>query len=373
MLPFSVMNFITCILVVFGLIGNTSVFMFFMFKCRRTSTFFLIGIQAVADVCVCVMIFLIIFTYDMGSRFSVLRKLTAFFALWSLFFSTLVLTIIAIDRHRMIWAPHRWQITIKYARIIIICGGFFCGLWTMRSPIMFNYCEIQVERGNSSFVRNSCMLNETLATMAIVFSVCDFLFILVEFIVIAVCYSMIIFIIRKQAKLKKTLMKRKINTHMPQSIGSGNETALNEPSDTDNITTVKSYSANMIDKVQSRTAVDVHSAKYQSGQSKPATEMKPQSEEKTDHINITTTSAKEKRVVFMVMTVTGFFLICFFPLFVLKIVIRFGRSTDEMHYSYFVATLMVFLNSVINPFIYLVFNAKYRQFLTPRWFKCNQG
>lgn len=77
-------------------------------------------------------------------------------------------------------------------------------------------------------------------------------------------------------------------------------------------------------------------------------------------------SVKENRMTFMLLAVSLLYIICFVPYFVVKIVNRHirGNSTEyEISISVQIAFSLVYLNSMMNPFVYLIFNPDFRRFI----------
>jgi len=76
-------------------------------------------------------------------------------------------------------------------------------------------------------------------------------------------------------------------------------------------------------------------------------------------------SAKERRLTYMMLTVTVIYILCFLPYFVVRIVARIVLETGrefEIDVVRQIAIRLPYLNSVVNPIIYCIFNKEFRQY-----------
>jgi len=77
-------------------------------------------------------------------------------------------------------------------------------------------------------------------------------------------------------------------------------------------------------------------------------------------------SAKERRLTYMMLTVTIVFIVCFLPYFAVRIVARIVLETGEEYeidVMRQIALRLPYLNSVFNPIIYCIFNEEFRQYV----------
>ena len=111
-------------LMVFGLIGNTSVLLFFRRKARKDTPSFFIMTLAVVDWIVCLDISLTIMELVTIYSFknSAACKIYVFTKMFAALFSSFILLTIAAYRYRKICCPFKRQLTLKGARIAVGCN-----------------------------------------------------------------------------------------------------------------------------------------------------------------------------------------------------------------------------------------------------------
>ncbi|XP_045189934.2 neuropeptide CCHamide-2 receptor-like isoform X2 [Mercenaria mercenaria] len=84
-------------------------------------------------------------------------------------------------------------------------------------------------------------------------------------------------------------------------------------------------------------------------------------------------SATERNITYMMLTVSLVFVLCFFPYYVIKVVMRLALKAGEefeMAVGAQFALRLVYFNSVFNPVVYCFFNPQFRHYLNNLLFRC---
>ena len=172
-------------LMVFGLVGNTSVLLFFRRKARKDTPSFFIMTLAVVDWIVCLYISLTIaelttiysFKNDIACKIYVISKIFA-----SLFSAFILLTIAAY-RYRKICSPFKSQLTLRGAKIAVGCDlllalvlsvpqFFLFGSVKGELPNDFNITVIGYDCGMRVFDDKLIVFNSFMSyTYAIIFAI----------------------------------------------------------------------------------------------------------------------------------------------------------------------------------------------------------
>lgn len=110
-------------LMVFGIVGNTLILIFIWRKAGRCIASFFIQVLALVDNLVCLTISLVILEFNKTYIFNYgpLCKLYVFSKFFAALFSGFVLVTIAAYRYRKICCPLKEQLSLKGARITVIC------------------------------------------------------------------------------------------------------------------------------------------------------------------------------------------------------------------------------------------------------------
>lgn len=192
-----------------GIVGNSLAFVYYAFKSKQSSTVQLIAQLAIADFIVCILNFLNIIEMAVNVRNtqSFLCKLKHTIAFWAIACSILILWVIAIDRYRKICTPFGKQLTmpaVKYAVAGICVFGFFL---SVRNVVNFDTVEVtvHVDESNKSVVGHYCTTqdDERYAISIKLFTVIDFLLVLMIWMTIVIAYSRIIYTLHKLKRRKQ--------------------------------------------------------------------------------------------------------------------------------------------------------------------------
>ncbi|XP_060583077.1 D(2) dopamine receptor A-like isoform X2 [Ruditapes philippinarum] len=194
-----------------GIVGNSFAFVFYAFKSKPSSTVRLIACLAMVDLIVCVEFIPNIIEMWVNVKYtaSIMCKFAHFIGLWTVACSALILWVVAIDRHRKICSPFGKQmtlVTIKYAVFAIVIFGF---VLSVRNFANFDSVVVNVkDPGSNSTVKGHyCTTRDDsgYVVSVTIFTVIDFLLMLMVWITLAVAYSHIIYTIYKLKRIRKRL------------------------------------------------------------------------------------------------------------------------------------------------------------------------
>ncbi|XP_045213809.2 D(2) dopamine receptor A-like [Mercenaria mercenaria] len=194
-----------------GIVGNILTFIFYTFKSKRSTTVMLIACLAMVDLIVCVLFIPNIIEMWVNVKYtaSFICKLAHFVGLWAVACSGLILWVVAIDRHRKICRPFGKQMTLvtaKYAVIAIVSFGL---VLSVRNFANFDSVEVNVvdHDVNMTVQGRYCTTrdDDSYIVSVTIFTVIDFLLMLMVWLTLAVAYSHIIYTIFKLQKKRKRL------------------------------------------------------------------------------------------------------------------------------------------------------------------------
>ncbi|XP_045214271.2 chemerin-like receptor 1 [Mercenaria mercenaria] len=97
------------------------------------------------------------------------------------------------------------------------------------------------------------------------------------------------------------------------------------------------------------------------------------SRDKTESGENTARNTTERNITYMMLTVSLLFVLCFFPYYAIKVVMRLALKSGEefeMAVGAQFALRLVYFNSVFNPIVYCFFNPQFRQYLKELLFRC---
>ncbi|XP_060583079.1 D(2) dopamine receptor-like [Ruditapes philippinarum] len=216
-----------------GIVGNSFAFAFYAFKSKPSSTVRLIACLAMVDLIVCVEFIPNIIEMWVNVKYtaSFMCKFAHFIGLWTVACSGLILWVVAIDRHRKICSPFGKQmtlVTVKYAVIAIVIFGFAL---SVRNFANFDSVVVNVKdpRSKSTVKGHYCTTRDDsdYVVSVTIFTVIDFLLMLMVWITLAVAYPHIIYTIYKLKRIRKRL-HNKTNVNNTEL---SNPSYLNEEND----------------------------------------------------------------------------------------------------------------------------------------------
>lgn len=366
-----------------GILGNIFTIVFYALKCKRTTFTVQIACLASADLLVCCMIIphVIEAVVNVKHNERILCKLTKFFGMWTISSSCLILWIIALNRHRRICNPFAKQLMVKTTVRCVVGSVIFSFFLSVRNFANFDIITVNVPvSGINETVRGLyCTTRDDAGykISAFVFHLIDFILVLMILITIIVCYSRIIctLITLKRTDLKKGPSERE-RLDLPEANGEGDMPELSyELSTLDTLTTdlkclddtaVSSENtlANISEPIQ--TVSGGIDSNNRSGETVIT-------RKRTQQRKMPARSPSERNLTFMMFTVSFLFVLCFFPYFVVKIIMRLGmKSGEEFELSVGIqfALRLVYFNSVVNPIVYCIFNPQFRQYIKDVFLKC---
>ncbi|KAL4223276.1 hypothetical protein ACF0H5_016748 [Mactra antiquata] len=361
---------ILIILGLVGFLGNLLAIIFYFTKTKRTSAVMLIGCLAIADLIVCVLFIPNIVEMSVNVLYTenIPCKLAHFSGLWTIAVSCIILGVIAIDRHRKICSPFGKHIEIHHVKRIVIGIVVFGFCLAFRDFFTFDTAPVEVKVNDDS--RNLtgyyCTTRDEkhYEVPVTIFSVLDFLIVLIVLVTLIICYSHIIFTLFKVIKKEKTLVESK-----PTGLVN-----IASCTDSHDITEENQLSSIVIqDDKESKatspekTVPDEHSVDHDGHSDNDQLENTTKQHGKhssTKHTNAM--SAVEKNLTIMMFVVSVVFTACFIPYFVVKILMRSVLQTGEefeLGLGVQFALRFPYLNSVFNPIIYCYFNPHFRDYV----------
>ena len=399
---------ILVLLMIIGLIGNVSIFVFYWRQTRRSSTTFFIVILAVTDFLVCCVVGLeitdIINTYvfenDAACKLYIFCNHTAAIA------SGFVLVTIAIDRHRKLCYSLKTQLTLKQAKIVSIIS--FTVALVASTPVFIMYETTQVNITNTYNISfpvqgSDCITNPEYDTFKEIIHYVYLGGFSILTIVLIVLYTLIGRVIYRYHK-KHRHLKRDIR----QAIAQDQNSTSSAGRTSENVQNVQSPVADQ-DKCLQSTISPKHDTKddkdilegatgdniskcdndvvYFSNSSKSATisssvERASSSSSSNSIYTLTTdvrisdmpanqkTSGKKAvnkkyrktvaamKVTIMLFVITIVFIVSFVPY---QVVSSLDHGEYKVKVGFELAYRSFLLNSVVNPFIFGLFNADFRR------------
>lgn len=366
-------------LLIFGLIGNGSVLLFFWRKRNDSVASFFIFVLAVVDTLVCLTISLIIM--DLSSQYKYTSnagcKLHVFSKFVTAFFSVLLLVTIAIHRYRSLCCPFKRQLTLHGARIAVIVDIIIAVILAV--PMLFLYETTDMEvpnKHNVTVIGSGCIstrdkeLRKFLTAMNYIF----FILFVIFSIVLIVLYSLqgkVIYRYNKShARLKSRFMSKENETNSTSlSHEQGHDkTAEKNPDSSIELSTIEK--SNDVKLKESTVAAGSTSQTGINENDEPKADRKEQN--KAEKRSKDMVSSIKITVMFLIITVG--FIVCFTPYLAYALRRSFTRSlssTTKTTTTTLVSATVVnqfltnsyLLNSVINPIIYGFVHTEFRMFL----------
>lgn len=411
-----------------GFIGNVLTITFYVGNMKRSPSAVQIACLAATDLVVCVMIIPnnIEMVYNVAYDQSILCKLTHVIGYWSICSSSLILFVIAIDRHKRICRPHSEQITIKKTGMIIavISSGSF--VLSLRNFVNMDATEVKVKtrHSNVTVTGHYCTTREDggFKISTSVFYGIDVLLVLTCWITLIVTYSLIIHTLFKVKRTHKA--SSRLGRDGPQVVpgeaeystdtldSRGNSSAASNAHRLEiSNTEVSGSSFADVNQFQytgqctGQNTLQVPEVTYSAKTLPPPqrspklgrtqavcakTLPKPSRSESTPDIlkhmvntmvkgkkrrqrKIAARSRHERSLTFMMLTVSMLFILCMVPYFVIRVLMRLVLDSGkeyELGTGRQFALRLVYLNSVFNPMVYCFFNPKFRTYLRDVLYRC---
>jgi hypothetical protein len=194
-----------------GIVGNSFAFAFYAFKSKPSSTVRLIACLAMVDLIVCVEFIPNIIEMWVNVKYtaSIMCKFAHFIGLWTVACSGLILWVVAIDRHRKICTPFGKQMTLVTVKYVLIAIVMFGGVMSVRNFANFDSVVVNVKDPGSNITVKGhyCTTRDDSGyfVSVAVFTVTDFLLMLIVWMTLGIVYSHIIYTIYKLKRTRKHL------------------------------------------------------------------------------------------------------------------------------------------------------------------------
>lgn len=375
------------IVIILGIFGNTLSVTFYGFKVTKTCTNFLITALASIDLVTCVIligeVLELCYSVDFQNRAGC--KVMYFLNYWLVLTSGFMLLVIALDRYLRICRPFQKQISIKFARIIILTIAIFCGLLSSRNLFIIDVIEVNITRKDLDVVNNtntSAVLtgfycthtkDPSLQTAALIFHLIDMICFVCIIFGSSLLYVIISYRIFKHRK--KQSVKRKISRLEDSTTSFSKEECVrntekgpcdeNETSQSDYITTDNTNPDIERSPVAKplgsrRTVVDIVKSYSFRNRKKSQRGL-----EKENY-------KLEKKVTIMMLCVFIVSAVSFVPHFVINMIMKSEGEVSEQELSvgYQIALRLFILNNAVNPYIMGVFNTRFRNYVKQVVCKC---
>ncbi|XP_052805772.1 alpha-2C adrenergic receptor-like [Mya arenaria] len=403
---------IMAILGIFGLAGNIITVIFYSRKCKTNTTTTLISFLAVMDTFLCILIIPIVveMAVNVTNDQRVVCKIVHAFGVSFGGSSTFAVMLIAIDRHRNICFSFKTQLTqnfVKYAIIGTLIFSFGLGI---RILFTVDTSVVDLKSDSGEIVLGTyCTASDhpKYKKISSIFTSVHFFIVTMVWITITTCYSLIIIRVvslRKKrtrnehlnAKQQKDGMLNDKQSQVLQNVAEFEGNCTDASCTCINTRDTVFKSSGIKDTVGLKSAtqdiadsahleVNLNKSTLQLGiqvRQEPLAMTEPdetedelgqqQTQPKKRSISKRTPkktsgiSPRELRLTFMMLTVSIVFILCFLPYFAVRIVARIVLNTGvefELDPLKQIALKLPYLNSTFNPFIYLLFNRKFREFV----------
>ena len=352
------------ILMVTGVIGNAMVFFYYGFKAKMTTNNFFIVALAVYDLIVCVICMPteiadieLYYTFENDAACKVLRLLNNFASIASI----LTLGAIAVDRYRRIRLPTSKQMTLKIARLVSCVLTVTATVLSWPSAVLYGSTKVEIPNDlGRNLTGYDCTTTKDesyrpyvwayYATHIILLIIFTFFLLTVYSIIGASLY-----------KHRKRMSEYRITPRMQLSSVSitgsrsaenlihNSLTKYNEHQD-EGETVIKSSAENSLPSKSSQESKTVES-------------MEDIDRKRSETTHLDTEAIK---VTIVMIAITTLFVLSFMPYIALSIWrVKVGEHeaqflSDSGLVGFKIGTRSFLLNSALNPWIYGIFNSKFR-------------
>jgi len=136
----------SALVIVLGVVGNAFSVAYYGFQVSRTSTNVIITALGTADLIACIafsdeiieLCLTVTFTDVAGCKFMYFCNHTL------VILSSCILVFVALDRYRRICSPFAWQLSVKWARIVLACIVVFSILHSVRDLVILDVVHVNV-------------------------------------------------------------------------------------------------------------------------------------------------------------------------------------------------------------------------------------
>lgn len=339
--------------IILGILGNILAVMFYGFQTKESTTNSMITALAVTDLInsfvlcdeIVELCYTVIFESVAGCRFMY------FINHWLVFCSGLLLLLISVDRYRRICHPFAWQFSKSSAKVGI--AGMVClsCATSIRDLVILDIVRVEIKKHsyNETILAYYCThskINVAMQKAVKIFHLIDLGFFVVVFPVMAVLYCIVAKAIWKS---RKNWCKHDENS----TCSSGN------------VTTTKVESVSNICDKPSEIKLDISDnadSTYTTAQGIPKNVKRHHGQ----------SVYAETKVAIMMIAVTIGSIVSFVPYFIVNLTLKAkpGVSEQEFTAGIQIALRTFMLNSSINPYIMILFNTEFRNFVSRIVCKC---
>lgn len=377
-----------CVLGCVGLVGNIFTLMFYR-SIPASSTVMFIRRLALVDLFINILMFSegveILLMTRKGVALNLACKLTKVVSIWVNSTSAIYIWMIAMDRHRKICKPFSKQLNLKHVKYACIGTSVFTGLFSLRAFVtygtvsvndfkddwqhhhLFNYCTTK-DDDTYIFVNTICIAIDCgLAVLGWV-SICF-------------AYTEVLVALYKAKSRSKAmrsthfLSTRKSNRELNSEIKKNSQTSDNQETDMNSCgsktesSAIKITAETEISNSKDRSTVVCKSVQIRDVSS----DLKQSMESLHSFRSSRLTSMRDKKLTFMLITISITFIVCFSPYFIVKLYMRsFLENGPEIELEIPIQVLLKlpYLNCVINPWVYCIFNTEFRRYIKRKFSRC---
>ncbi|XP_053382726.1 5-hydroxytryptamine receptor 1F-like [Mercenaria mercenaria] len=368
------------IIAVTGIIGNILTISFYGYRVKRTPTFVMIKLLAIIDLIVCFLIFTTIADLCINIKFTstILCKWMYFLDHWFMHTSVMILWIISIHRYRRICRPVGRQFTVKSATVAVILSTVFSIIYCSHIFIIYDPVKVNISTSDvaiSEVIGHYCTNTDdpNLKDVLVTFHAIDVVSVSFCFITFLFTYGNIWRTVRRHNRKAETIQTAPSSLPPRQRTLPFKHIAIQ----ISNASTKEHFSTDQFtSQLQSDYTTDSFSKPDTGSVETPATIERGTLHTSTRKIKKSSQSStrvtRERKITLMMFAVTVALVICFTPYFIASVGIRAVSATteDELNTGMELALSFPFLNSVINPIIFCVFNSKYRGFVKKKIIRC---
>ena len=367
---------IVCFLLIFGLIGNCSVLLFFWRRVNDSVANIFIVMLAVVDTLVCLTIALIIMDLTLAYKYpsNAGCKIHSFCKFFTAIFSAFLLLTIAIHRYRMICCPFKKQLTLRTAKIaVIFC---MCISILLSIPILFVYemKEVQIANNyNVTVVGYSCAStrDKELQKLQTGMNYIFFLLFIATSIILIVLYSLQARTISRLKKNRATFSFRYETNESCSSTVTREEIHdrttnynINESTPTSVSSTTTAPTTRPNDYIHEH---ETETGKPDNKEYTPASVPKKQRHSLGQNEKQSKEQVSASKISIIFCIITAGFILSFCPYIVYALQRNFATRKRESFSGATVENQLLtnsyLINSVINPIIYGIIHSEFKQFL----------
>ena len=347
------------LLIVFGLSGNVFVLLFYSRKPASSPTTKLILMVAMNDVVVCVLMpkNLLLLLYPYNFKYNYLCKADIFINHVTSYLSVLILFIIAIFRYRGICKPFAPAYTVKHANRSIVAACIVSFILSSPTLIVYETLPLNItSETNHTFQGYDCVFNngQSLQIIWMMTNIMDSAMIVMTGICFIVVYWRVGMAIAKHKKTRDYLIKN----NKKELVSDGGP--------------CKDMPKKDISSVSGQLSKDACKIKILGHGSSPEKREKGESTKNiTDQKESGILSKSAIQQTPMLIAITVIHMVSFLPFIIISVHRSLSKEiVDELTVSYQLGSESYLINNATNPYVYLLFNKSFRQFVNRMLCSC---